>query len=55
MKSDVIRIQSDLTGRKEAMQAAESFIRYNGFEGKNAMHIRLLTEELVSMIHGIMD
>ena len=55
MKSDVIRIQSDLTGREEAMQAAESFIRYNGFEGKNAMHIRLLTEELVSMVHGIMD
>lgn len=55
MKSDVIRIQSDLTGREEAMKAAESFIRYNGFEGKNAMHIRLLTEELVSMVHGIMD
>lgn len=55
MKSDVIRIQSDLTGREEALQAAESFVRYNGFEGKNAMHIRLLTEELVSMVHGIMD
>ncbi|MBR1750582.1 MAG: hypothetical protein IJ740_19070 [Ruminococcus sp.] len=55
MKSDVIKIQSDLTGRDEAMQAAENFISYNGFEGKNAMHIRLLTEELVSMVHGIMD
>ncbi len=55
MKSDVIQIQSDLTGREEAMQAAEGFIKYNGFEGKDAMHIRLLTEELVSMVNGIMD
>lgn len=55
MKSDVILIKSDLTGREEAMQAAENFNRYNGFEGRNAMHIRLLTEELLSMVNGIMD
>ncbi|MBR6337687.1 MAG: hypothetical protein IKR76_08160 [Ruminococcus sp.] len=55
MKSDVIRIYSDLKGRKEALEAAESFVRYNEFTGKSVMSIRLLTEELISMVHGIMD
>ena len=55
MKSDVVQIYSDLTGRREAMSSAEKFIQYHNFTGKNAMHIRLLTEELISMIHGIMD
>ncbi|MBR1751158.1 MAG: hypothetical protein IJ740_09835 [Ruminococcus sp.] len=55
MKSDVIEIHSDLSGKEEAFKAADGFIAYNRFEGKNAMHIRLLTEELVSMVHGIMD
>ena len=55
MKSDVISIYSDLRGTEDAMKAAEGFIRYNGFKSKNAMHVRLLTEELISMVHGIMD
>lgn len=55
MKSDVVKINSDLKGQEEALAAAESFIAYNGFTGKNALHIQLLTEELISMIHGIMD
>ncbi len=55
MKSDVISIHSDLRGTEEAMKAAEGFIRYNSFKRKNAMHVRLLTEELISMVHGIMD
>lgn len=55
MKSDIIEIQSDLSGKEDAFKAADGFIAYNRLEGKNAMHIRLLTEELVSMVHGIMD
>ena len=55
MKTDVISISSDLRGREEAMTAADRFIAYNGISGKNAMHIRLLTEETVCMVHGIMD
>ncbi len=55
MKSDVIRIYSDLRGRGEALAAAEQFIAYHRLTGKNALHIRLLTEELVSMVNGIMD
>ena len=55
MRTDVIQIYSDLRGREEAMATAEKFCGYNGFTGRNAMHIRLLTEELVSMVNGIMD
>ena len=55
MKTDIITIYSDLKGREEAIDAAERFIAYNDIEGKAAMHIRLLTEEAVGMVHGIMD
>lgn len=55
MKSDKIQINSDLSGRNEALNAVENFIRYNGIEGRDAVRIRLLTEELMSMVHGIMD
>ena len=53
MKTNVISITSDLAGRAEAMQEAERFCVYNGLTGKNAMHIRLLTEETISMVNGI--
>ena len=55
MKSDIINIQSDLGGSEEAMATAERFSSYNGFTVRDARHIRLLTEELVSMVHGIME
>ena len=53
MKTDTISIYSDMKGRSEAMQEAERFAAYNGLTGKKAMHIRLLTEEAISMIHEI--
>jgi hypothetical protein len=37
------------------MQATEKFTVYNNITVKSAMHIRLLAEEMISMIHGIMD
>ncbi|MBP0987726.1 MAG: hypothetical protein J6S92_05550, partial [Oscillospiraceae bacterium] len=55
MKTDLITINSDLKGSDAAMQTAEKFSAYHGITGKNAMHLRLLTEETVSMIHGIFD
>lgn len=55
MKSDIIKIQSDLKGSEEAMATAERFSSYNRFNDRDARHIRLLTEELVSMVHGIME
>lgn len=55
MKTDTISIYSDMKGRSEAMQEAERFAVYNGLTGKKAMHIRLLTEETISMIHEIVS
>ncbi len=55
MKTDYIAITSELAGREKALKAADKFIAYNNLTGKTAMHIRLLTEEAISMVHGIMD
>jgi hypothetical protein len=55
MKTDVIMIHGDLKGHSQAMQAEEKFAAYHEIYGKNALHLRLLTEEAISMIHGILD
>ncbi|MCR5707293.1 MAG: hypothetical protein K6G82_03385 [Ruminococcus sp.] len=55
MKTDIITVFSDLRGREEAMDTAERFAAYNGIKGKEAMHLRLLTEETICMVHGILD
>ena len=55
MKTNVISIRSDLAGRDKAMTEAEKFAQYNGITGKDAMHLRLLTEETLSMVHGIVS
>ena len=55
MKTDVIKINSAIEGHDAAMQTAEKFSVYNNITGKAAMHIRLLTEEMISMVHGILD
>ena len=54
MKTDVIRIGSDLSGRREALDEAERFAAYHHLTGRNATHLRLLTEETISMVHGIL-
>ena len=53
MKTNLISIYGDLKGQSAAMLEAEHFTEYLGLTGKNAMHIRLLTEEAVSLVHGI--
>ena len=53
MKTDVISIYGDLHGQNAAMQEAEHVTEYLHLTGKNAMHIRLLTEEAISLVHGI--
>lgn len=55
MKTDAITIRSDLDGSDLALLTAEKFAAYHDITGKNAMHLRLLTEETISMIHGILD
>ncbi len=55
MKTDILTLHSDLQGRDAAMETAEKFAGYHGLSGKDAMHLRLLTEETISMLHGILD
>lgn len=54
MRSDAITIYGDLTGREEALDTAERFVSYNKLSGKDAMHLRLLTEEAICLVHGVM-
>lgn len=55
MKTNIVSIHSDLKGYDTAIKEAERFAEYNELTGKNAMHLRLLTEETVSMVHGIVS
>ncbi|MBR4319422.1 MAG: hypothetical protein IKP69_05160 [Oscillospiraceae bacterium] len=55
MKTDIISICSDKKGRTEALEQAERFAEYHGLTDKKALHIRLLTEEAISMIHEIVS
>lgn len=55
MKTDLITIKSDLEGSDAAIQTTEKFAAYYGITGRNAMHLRLLTEETISMVNGILD
>lgn len=54
MTTDIITVHDDLDGRELALVSAEKFAEYNDIKGKNAMNVRLLTEEALGMIHGIM-
>ena len=55
MKSDVISIYSDLKGSIEAIREAEMFSAYHDLDKKQKMYIRLLSEESISMVHGILN
>ncbi len=55
MNTDVIEIRGDLSGSGAALETAERFIGYNNIKGRDAVHIRLLTEEALSLINGVMD
>ena len=52
--SEIVHINSDLKGREEALAAADSFNRLNNVDRKYALHIRLITEELICLVHDIM-
>ncbi len=53
MKTDVIVISSDGSGMEEAMLQSEKTARYKGLPKKEALHLRLLTEEMLSMMRSI--
>ncbi|MBR5421417.1 MAG: hypothetical protein IK115_09745 [Lachnospiraceae bacterium] len=53
MNTDHIRVYSDGGGKIEAMDAAERFALYHRLEARDANCIRLLAEELLGMVSGI--
>ena len=55
MKTEVMIITDDLQGKDDILKAADKFSQYNDIKDKSALHIRLLTEEAVSMVNGIME
>lgn len=55
INTGIVHINSELNGREEALETADRFNKNNKFSGKTALHIRLLTEELICMVHNIFE
>ena len=53
MKSDVIQIKTDGTGLSEALTQADAVAAYKTLSPKEALHLRLLTEELAGMVRAM--
>ena len=53
MKSDVIVISSKGSRMEAALNQVEKVAAYKGLTGKNALHLRLLAEETMSMMRSI--
>ena len=53
MKSDVIHVKSSGEGIAQALSQAESVAAYKSLSPKNALHLRLLTEEMMGLLRAI--
>ncbi|MBR3068757.1 MAG: hypothetical protein VZR05_01255 [Lachnospiraceae bacterium] len=53
MKTDVVVIYSDGSEMEEALVQAEKTAQYKGLSHKAALHLRLLTEEMLGMMRSI--
>ena len=53
MQTDKIQVLSNGEGIEAALAESEKFAAYMGIEGKPALHLRLLTEELLGMVRAI--
>ena len=50
MKSDIIHVTSKGDGTQEALAQADASALFKGLDKKQAMHLRLLTEEMMSLV-----
>lgn len=55
MKTDRVVVRKDGTGMEDALREAESFAEYYHITGKEAMYVRLLTEEALGMVRALID
>lgn len=53
MKSDVIHVTNEGTGVDEALAQAEAVGRFRALDRRGALHLRLLTEEMMGMIRAM--
>ena len=53
MKSDVVQIERSGEGTQAALYAASASAAYRGLNKKDAIHLRLLSEEMLGMIRQI--
>ncbi len=53
MKTDVIRVSSRGSRMEQALLQAEKVSAYKGLSPKSAIHLRLLTEEMMGMMRSI--
>lgn len=54
MKSDVILVSNDGSGVREALEQAESVAAYKQLSQKEALHLRLLSEEMLGMLQAML-
>ena len=55
MKSNICKLNKDLTCLEAVLAEVEKVTTYNGLEGKSALRLRLLAEELCGMLPGLID
>ena len=55
MKSNICKLNEDLTCLGTVLAEVEKVTAYNGLEGKKALRLRLLAEELCGMLPGLIQ
>ena len=55
MKSNICKLNKDLSCLKTVLNEVEKVTEYNGLDDKKALRLRLLTEELCGMLPGLID
>ena len=55
MKSNICKLNKDLTCLKTVLDEVEKVTKYNGLEDKKALRLRLLAEELCGMLPGLIE
>ena len=53
MRSDIIKVLGTGSRMDSVLQEAEKVTAYKGLTGKNALHLRLLTEEMTALMRSI--
>ncbi len=55
MTTDQIFVKNDGTGIERALEIPDSFAQKTGIAGRDALHVRLLTEEMLGMVSAIAE